>query len=125
MGTLTQRFAKGNIVIRILLLLAVTLATLGMVRAKVVWTEWTAPTKNTDGTPLTDLAGYNIYISIPAPSSTPTGISNHPLLTVEPTYTKWPFWIGINDAYYVEISAVNKQGVESAKTNRILIKGEP
>jgi hypothetical protein len=96
-----------------------------MVQARVVWTEWTAPTKNTDGTPLTDLAGYNIYISIPVPSQTPSGISNHPVLTVDPKYTKWPFWIGINDAYYVEVSAVNKAGRESSKTQRILIKANP
>lgn len=98
---------------------------LGMVKARVIWTEWKAPTTNTDGSALTDIAGYNIYISIPAPSQTPTTISNHPVLTVEPTYTKWPFWIGINDAYYVQISTVNKAGRESVKTPRVLIKGSP
>ena len=30
--------------------------------------SWTAPTTNADGTPLTDLAGYRLYLSTPCPS---------------------------------------------------------
>lgn len=96
-----------------------------MVKARVIWTEWKAPTTNTDGTPINDIAGYKLYISIPRPSETPSGISNLPVVTIDPSYTKWPFWIGINDAYYVQLSTVNKAGRESVKTPRVLIKANP
>jgi len=114
----------GNITIRAAIVALLLVSTLGMVRAKIVWTEWSPSTTNTDGSPLTDLAGYNIYISVPQPSSTPTGPAwNYPVVTVDPSYTKWPFWVGIHDDYYVQISAINSAGRESAKTPKVLISG--
>jgi len=35
--------------------------------------SWQAPTKNMDGTPLTDLAGYKLY-TIPQPGALPSGL---------------------------------------------------
>lgn len=117
-------FKKLVIVLACLLLL-------GMYRAKVVWTEWIAPTKNTDGTPLTDLAGYNIYISSPVPSPSPYTLNgviamyqNMPIMTIGPEHTKWPFILGRYDSYLVQISAVNKRGKESKKTQLVLITGK-
>lgn len=102
-----------------------------MERARVVWTEWKAPTTNTDGSPLTDLAGYRFYISAPHPSPTPSGIykvigmySNTPILTIGPEHTKWPFMVGRYDSYQVQISAVNSRGKESKKTPLVLIIGK-
>jgi len=51
--------------------------------------SWSAPTRNTNGTPLTDLAGYTIYygtdpndltqtINVPMPSATSFEVSNLP-----------------------------------------------
>ncbi len=45
----------------LLLILAVALA--GPAMAATATLTWTAPTTNTDGTPLTDLAGYKVYVS--------------------------------------------------------------
>ena len=68
---------------------------------------WTSPTENEDGSPLTDLAGYHVYV----------GRSPEALL---------PFWFTISqrivlphavfDARYFAVSAVNTSGVESALT---------
>jgi hypothetical protein len=68
---------------------------------------WTSPTENEDGSPLTDLVGYHVYV----------GQSRETLL---------PFWFTISqhivlshtmfDARYFAVSAVNTSGVESALT---------
>lgn len=120
----------GNTTIKIILI-AVLIALIGMQRAQVVWTEWKAPTTNTDGTPLTDLAGYRIYISAPHASPTPSGIykvirdyKNTPIMTIGPEHTKWPFIVDRYDAYQVQISAFNSRGKESSKTPLIFMIGK-
>jgi hypothetical protein len=68
---------------------------------------WTAPTENTDGTPLTDLAGYTIYygtdssdlnqtIQVPIPSATSYEISNLP-----------------SGIYYFAVAAFTAEGMQS------------
>ncbi len=114
-----------------ILLIAALFALIGMQRAQVVWTEWAAPTTNTDGTPLTDLAGYKIYIVSPQASPTPVGIykvikdyKNTPILTIGPEHTKWPFIVDRYEAYQVQISAFNSRGKESSKTPLIFMVGK-
>jgi hypothetical protein len=68
---------------------------------------WTSPTENEDGSPLTDLAGYHVYV----------GQSPDALV---------PFWFTISQhmvlpdtvfgSRYFAVSAVNTSGVESALT---------
>ena len=69
--------------------------------------SWTAPTTNTNGTPLTDLAGYTIYygtdasdltqtIQVPTPNTTSYEISNLPAGT-----------------YYFAVAAYNADGMQS------------
>ncbi len=71
--------------------------------------SWTAPTTNTDGSPLTNLASYKIYnskdgvlfgvtVSVPAPAS---------------TYSWANLQSGVN---YWKMTAVNSNGTESAFT---------
>ena len=107
-----------------LVIVLACLLLLATVRFRVVWTEWTPPTTNTDGSPLTDLSGYNVYVW-PLPSPTPGDqlIVKFPIFQLAPQYTRWPFWVGIGDSYAVQISAFNSIGVESAKTPKILITG--
>lgn len=73
--------------------------------------SWTAPTVNTNGTPITDLAGYYIHygtvsgsltsvITVPGASTTEYEISNLP-----------------SGTYYFTVSAYNSLGVESAPSN--------
>lgn len=110
-----------------ILLIAVLIALIGMAKYRVVWTEWDPPKTNTDGTPLIDLAGYNIYIS-PVPSPTPGGdqlIFRLPIIKIGSEYTRWPLWVAIGDQYAVQISAYNSIGVESQLTQPVYIKGRP
>jgi hypothetical protein len=73
--------------------------------------SWTAPTQNTNGTPVTNLAGYHIYygtnpselntvIDVPGAKTTEYEISN---LT--------------HGTYYFAVAAYNSQGVDSADSN--------
>lgn len=73
--------------------------------------SWTAPTLNSDGTPLTDLASYRIYygfsegnypneINVPNPGITSYVVENLPPAT-----------------YYFVTTSVNSSGIESAFSN--------
>lgn len=71
--------------------------------------SWTPPTKNTDGSTLTDLASYNVY------SSTSSSMSSNTVYVVTApatTFTSPPLAAG---DYYVVMSAVNTSGKESDK----------
>lgn len=68
---------------------------------------WTSPTQNEDGSPLTDLQGYYIYV----------GQSPEALLPLY--YTVVPSIVLGNTGFgprYFAVSAVNTNGVESALT---------
>lgn len=72
--------------------------------------SWTAPTTNTDGSPLTDLAGYNIYSGASHATLAPTGKVSSPL-TLTYQVTNEPPGVG-----YYSVTAVNTSGVESAQS---------
>lgn len=74
--------------------------------------SWTAPTSNTNGTPITDLAGYHIYygttagsldtfIDVPGGATTEYEISNL-----------------ASGTYYFTVTAYNSLGLESAASNQ-------
>lgn len=70
--------------------------------------KWQPPTSNTDGSPLTNLAGYVIrYGTSPAVLSTEVKIANPGLTTYMVTELTPATW-------YFQVSAYNTSGVESA-----------
>jgi hypothetical protein len=73
--------------------------------------HWTAPTTNTDGSPLTNLAGYRLYYG------TSSGSYSHYIpLDDEVTYT---FTSLSNGTYYFVVTAINSVGVESYSSNQV------
>ncbi len=69
--------------------------------------SWTAPTLNTDGSPLSDLAGYNIYYGTePGNYSVTIHVDNPGLTTYVVEY------LTPNDYYFV-VTAINSNGIES------------
>jgi len=74
--------------------------------------SWTPPTTRTDGTPLTNLAGYNIYFGTSSGSYTTTIPVTNPGLT---TYVVTDLPGGAT--YYFVMTAVDATGVQSAYTN--------
>ncbi|GEM_PF-2683314 len=73
---------------------------------------WVAPTTNQDGTPLIDLAGYNIYRSLTAGG--PYTKINASIVTGE-TYTSTGLTLGTT--YYYVVRAVDNSANESANSN--------
>ena len=75
--------------------------------------SWTAPTTNTDGTPLTDLSGYRIYYGSSAGSMTQSAQITDPTAT---SYTVSGLTTG---TWYFEIMAVNSANVDSAPAGTV------
>lgn len=74
--------------------------------------HWTPPTKNTDGSTLTNLSGYRIYFGTSPSALTlvaPTGASNVEATIIPPKVGTW----------YFAVAAVASTGAESAKTNPV------
>lgn len=73
--------------------------------------SWTPPTTNTNGSPLTNLAGYRVYWGTTAGSYTNSvtlnnaGLSSYVVSSLAP------------GTYYFAVTALNSSGVESAKSN--------
>lgn len=73
--------------------------------------SWTPPTQNTDGSPLTDLAGYRIHYGTSAASLSRTvqianpGIASHVVVDLSPA------------TWYFAVKAYNSKGVESDLSN--------
>ena len=71
------------------------------------WVNWTAPTMNEDGTPLTDLAGYTIYWGT-SPGNYPNSVTiDNPSVT---TYVVDNLAPG---TYEFVATSFNSAGVES------------
>jgi len=73
--------------------------------------SWTAPTENTDGSPLTDLAGYHIYYGTSAGAWTST------VTVLEATETTYVVSGLAPGTYYFAVVAFNSEGVDSADSN--------
>ena len=76
---------------------------------------WTAPTTNTNGTPLTDLAGYIIGYGNSSKNYTTTVPIYNPTLT---TYVINNLAPGV---YYFAMKAVNSSGVQSVYSNEAIL----
>jgi len=73
--------------------------------------SWVAPTLNTNGTPLTDLAGYHIYYGTSTTRLTQEIILN---TASETTYVINNLAAG---TYYFVVTAVSSTGTESVQSN--------
>jgi hypothetical protein len=75
--------------------------------------NWTPPTENVDGTPLTNLAGYNIHYGTASGDYTQTiSVSNAGIAT----YVVDDLTPG---KYYFAVGAVNSQGTESPVSSEV------
>jgi hypothetical protein len=73
--------------------------------------SWIAPTRNSDDTPLTNLAGFNIYYG---PSS---GNYSNRIQINNPSISSYLAENLLPGIYYVVATSFNAQGVESAFSN--------
>src|SRR4029077_13520081 len=72
---------------------------------------WVVPTINTDGAPLTDLAGYTISFGL-----SPTSLSQSVNVT-DPSATSYTVMGLSPGTWYFEISAYSSAGTQSAPSN--------
>lgn len=77
--------------------------------------NWTAPTENTDGTPLTNLAGYDIHYGTEPGDYTQSIPVDNPGLA---TYVVDNLMSG---TYYFSVSAVNSAGTESPLSSEVAL----
>ena len=76
--------------------------------------SWTAPTQNTDGSPLTDLASYKIYYGDESGSyHTSIQISNNGMTVYVVKHLT-------SNTYYFVMTAINSSGVESNFSNEAI-----
>jgi CARDB/Divergent InlB B-repeat domain len=103
--------------------LSVLAALLGLVAeagAGLVEVSWTAPTTNANGSPLTDLAGYRVYMGTSSPAC--PGSSYHAVAASDPSpaanQTVRATITGLNagTTYWVRITAVDSRGNQSGCT---------
>ena len=74
--------------------------------------SWVAPTTNADGTPLTDLAGYNVYRCSATPCMRTTGTL---LGTVTAPATSFPLPHGFQG--FLAVTAFDTSGNESVESD--------
>lgn len=74
--------------------------------------SWTAPTKNTDGTALTNLAGYIVYWG------TTSGSYSHSVSLNNPGLTSYVIDGLAAGTYYFALQAVDSSGVQSSFSNQ-------
>jgi hypothetical protein len=75
--------------------------------------SWTPPTQNTDGSPLTNLAGYKVYWGSSQGTYPSSAQLNNPGLT---SYLVEQLTPG---TWYFTMTSLNSQGVESALSNAV------
>jgi hypothetical protein len=74
--------------------------------------SWTAPTLNTDGTPVTDLAGYHIYYG------TSVAALNSSIDVPDAATTEYEISNLSSGTYYFIVIAYNSLGLDSAASNQ-------
>src|SRR5262245_37363565 len=93
----------------------------GSVDAASVTLSWTAPTTNADGTPLTDLGGYRIYLATTTPTCPSASFFTVPSSTTTPgsgeTVSTGVTALTTGTTYFVRVTAVDSSGNESACSN--------
>ena len=78
--------------------------------------DWTPPTENTDGTPLTDLTGYDIHYGTQSGDYTQSISVSNPGIA---TYVVDNLTPGM---YYFSVAAVNSDGTESPMSSEVKLK---
>ncbi len=73
--------------------------------------SWTPPTQNTDGSPLTDLAGYKIYYGTESGNYQTSIQIDNPGIAIYVVENLTP------NTYYFVLTAFNSSGVESLFSN--------
>jgi hypothetical protein len=73
--------------------------------------SWTPPTQNSDGTALTDLAGYNLYYG------TSAGTLSNKIALANAGLTAYTLASLSTGTYYFALTAYNSAGAESALSN--------
>jgi Fibronectin type III domain len=73
--------------------------------------SWSVPTQNTNGTPLTDLAGYHIYYG------TSPGAWTSTITVLEATETSYVVGGLAPGTYYFAVVAFNQEGTDSPQSN--------
>jgi Abnormal spindle-like microcephaly-assoc'd, ASPM-SPD-2-Hydin len=79
---------------------------------------WNAPTTNADGTPLTDLAGYHLYLGTTQPACPGASFLTVPSPTAQPaagqTVNHRVTGLNAGATYFVRVTAIDTSGNESA-----------
>ena len=75
--------------------------------------NWTPPTENTDGTPLTNLSGYDIHYGTSSHAYTQTVTVANPGIAAYVVDNLSP------GKYYFSVTAVNSQGAESPLSSEV------
>jgi hypothetical protein len=103
---------------RAMFIVAVLLAGAEDTGAAAVSLTWTAPTTNANGTPLTDLGGYRVYIGTAAPACPGSSYHAVPSPTPAPaaasTVDSRITGLTVAATYFVRVTAVDMSGNESA-----------
>lgn len=76
--------------------------------------SWQPPTENSDGSPLLDLAGYNIYFG------TSSNSYDNQIQVVNPGLSTYVVENLIPDTYYFSATAFNSSGNESAFSEEVI-----
>ena len=76
-----------------------------------VTVSWTIPTVNTDGTPLTDLAGFDIYYG-----ASPSALT-HIVQVPNPTQSSYTFTAPFTAPTYFALTSYTTSGTQSAPSN--------
>lgn len=93
-------------------LFAIDVTAPGVTAAGSASLSWTAPTQNTDGTPVTDLAGYHIYFG------TSVGTLNSLIDVPGAATTEYEISNLSSGTYYFIVVAYNALGFESPSSNQ-------
>jgi hypothetical protein len=79
--------------------------------------SWAKPTTNDDGSPMTNLAGYQVYYA----EETPVTLANSQTVSVlNPNQTSFHVDHLAPGTYYFTVTAVNLQGAESSMSNEAI-----
>jgi hypothetical protein len=113
-----RRRAALHLGARVIALAAMILPFASLAHAAAINVSWTAPTTNANGTQLTDLAGYRIYLGTSTPACPGGGYHAVTSTTATPaagqTVSSRIASLTASATYFVRITAVDKTGVESS-----------
>jgi hypothetical protein len=112
-----RRVSLPRLLIAVLLLTGVV-ASATRANAASLAVTWNAPTTNADGTPLTDLAGYHLYLGTTQPACPGASFLTVPSPTAQPaagqTVNHRVTGLNAGATYFVRITAIDTSGNESA-----------